>query len=273
MKEPSKAAVTAAWITGLLGCVGVTIAAIIGLGLPVVQRLVEPTPTPMVIVVTATAPQPTADVITPDTPMPTSVAPTNTPTRKPTNAPTLKPPTNTPTSRPTATRPPTNTPRPEPTDTPMPPTPVPTVPPNTQPGTILEMGETWYQDGVSMKVVRGVIDPDWYYGDIYFEFEVTNGTGHEILLTYDTENLSLVDNLGQQWELKGFSNHSWWCKGPFVIPLAPGQTHSTRNICKDGGYRLYFKGDIANPSVTELIITADGISSISNARWRFRIAR
>jgi len=78
MKEPSKAAIRAAWITGLLGCIGVTIAALIGLGLPFVQRIVAPTP--VVIVVNATAPQPIADTATPNTPTSSSILPTYTPT-------------------------------------------------------------------------------------------------------------------------------------------------------------------------------------------------
>jgi len=69
MKESSKAAITAAWITGLLGCIGVTIAAIIGLGLPIVQKWVgQAELTPVVIVVPATPPQPVGGGIAPDTP-------------------------------------------------------------------------------------------------------------------------------------------------------------------------------------------------------------
>ena len=42
MNEQTKAVVTAAWITGILtfsGCIGATIAAVIGLGLPYIQKL------------------------------------------------------------------------------------------------------------------------------------------------------------------------------------------------------------------------------------------
>jgi hypothetical protein len=51
-----RATMWAAVITGVLGCVGGIIAAVVTLGQPFVQRLVEPTS--VVIVVTATPPQP-----------------------------------------------------------------------------------------------------------------------------------------------------------------------------------------------------------------------
>ena len=88
MKEQSKAVITAAWITGILGCVGVIVAAIIALGASLIQRSAgqaEPT----AIVVTATSfqsvtqpsetiqqvtQQPTAQVSSP----PTSIPPTAT---------------------------------------------------------------------------------------------------------------------------------------------------------------------------------------------------
>lgn len=54
----AKAAIKAAWIAGTLGCVGVTLAAIIGLGLPYVQKMAgQEEPETAVIVVTTTAPQ------------------------------------------------------------------------------------------------------------------------------------------------------------------------------------------------------------------------
>ena len=83
MNEQSSAVVKAAWITAIVSCIGVTLAAVIGLGLPYVQKLAvldesktvvivvtvpasqpiaQPTqvePKAAVVVVTATAPQPT----------------------------------------------------------------------------------------------------------------------------------------------------------------------------------------------------------------------
>lgn len=51
--------ITAAWIAGIFGYAGVTLAAIIGLGLPFVQRLANPSePKTIVVVVTGAAPQP-----------------------------------------------------------------------------------------------------------------------------------------------------------------------------------------------------------------------
>lgn len=53
MRERSEAIVLAALITGVLGCMGVMLAAVIGLGMPFIERLADDTPTPVVIVVTS----------------------------------------------------------------------------------------------------------------------------------------------------------------------------------------------------------------------------
>ena len=78
-----RATLWAAVITGVLGCVGGTIAAVVTLGQPFVQRLVEPTP--VVIVVTATSLRPGATVPIPvpstSTPEPVIVPPTSVPTQ------------------------------------------------------------------------------------------------------------------------------------------------------------------------------------------------
>lgn len=65
----AKAAITAAWIAGILGCVGVVLAAIIGLGLPYVQKMAghEEAKT-VVVVVTATPVSTPAAVIPAATP-------------------------------------------------------------------------------------------------------------------------------------------------------------------------------------------------------------
>lgn len=62
MHEEPKAAVTPAWIAGLLGCIGVVLAAAIGLGLPLVHELVQiSTPLPNAVGATETAsPSPTS---------------------------------------------------------------------------------------------------------------------------------------------------------------------------------------------------------------------
>ncbi len=58
MSGPTKAAITAAWITGILSFIGLVLAAIIGLGVPLVQRLVGlQEPKTVVVVITAPAPQ------------------------------------------------------------------------------------------------------------------------------------------------------------------------------------------------------------------------
>jgi hypothetical protein len=63
MHERSEAVVVAALITGVLGCIGVILAATIGLALPFVQQVAGHTPTPVVIVVTATSSQPSTPSI------------------------------------------------------------------------------------------------------------------------------------------------------------------------------------------------------------------
>lgn len=60
MSESPKGHITAAWIMGTLGLVGVVLAAIIGLGLPFVQRLANPPEVKTVVVVVTATPPPTS---------------------------------------------------------------------------------------------------------------------------------------------------------------------------------------------------------------------
>jgi len=94
-KVQASASVTAAWIVGILGCVGVALAAAIALGMPFAQRLANPAnPTPVIVVVVTAAP-PTASQ-SQATVQPTTAAsqapPTKTP-MPPTAAPAVTSPT------------------------------------------------------------------------------------------------------------------------------------------------------------------------------------
>lgn len=199
------------------------------------------------------------------TPLPTA---TNTPTAAPTNTP-MPAPTVTPTSTPTSTSTPrpTNTPTPTPTNTRRPtktPIPSPTPIPDTPPGTVLEMGETWYQDGVSLRLYDLWIDPDY----IEFRAEFTNSTEHSLSLAASHRNFEAVNNLGQT-----YGTPEWLCHDPSGFSLLPNKglvpPGETFNFC-DPEHRVRIRGDTTDLGIHEVVITVN-FSRIRNGRWRIPI--
>jgi serine/threonine protein kinase len=281
-------------IAGVTALLVVAFAVVFVLNPGVFGALLDPTPTdtpvPIAVIETNTAtPANTATwtVAPTDTPVPTaSHTPTatasNTATHTRTSTPTETP-TSTETPLPSATNTPTATGTPtgtatetwQPTSSPTPSstlTPSPT--PGTAPGSILEVGETWRQGKLEVKLVSMTLTPGSSGGDLWCVVEFTNTSSQELLLTYSENNFAIVDNLNQAWVVKGFHEvpPGWWCNGVRTVVLGPGKTRTTKDDCGNSG-KLQFQGDIHNVSVTELILTIDGISSVENARWRISINR
>ena len=189
------------------------------------------------------------------TPLPTPTStPTTTPTNTPTPAPTATPistPTNTPTSTPTSTRTKRPTATRTPTETPI---------PDTPPGTVLEMGETWYQDGVSLRLYDLWIDPDY----IEFRAEFTNFTEHSLSLAVSHDNFEAVNNLGQTHRTPSHLCSDMYYPSKGLVPS--GQTLS---FC-DPGRRVRIIRDTTDLGIHEVVITVN-FSRIQNGRWRIPI--
>jgi hypothetical protein len=86
----------------------------------------------------------------------------------------------------------------EPTDIPpLTPTipPTPTDLPNTTPGSVLEVGQTWEQDGLKLVLTSYDVHVD----GIFWYFDVFNDTGTDLLLDLEVTDINMIDSRGIEW--------------------------------------------------------------------------
>lgn len=183
---------------------------------------------------------------------------------------------------PTYTPPPTYTPRPTltpvpteaeiiptPTETPIP---EPTALPDSQPGSILDVGQTWRQGEMEMRLVDARIYPEL----VWARFNLRNNGTAPKVIRYGPENFSGQDNRGKRLEAGGvdqyFGYHVQKGCDSRVITLDPQASESIALNCSAGNDEgVTFGADYSDPTLTEIIITVSGISSIQNAAWRVPI--
>jgi len=213
---------------------------------------------------------------TPLPPEPEPPTPTNTP-EPPTSTVTATPhPTDTPVPEPPTS---TSTPRPKPTDTSVPPTPVPTVPHNTQPGTILSMGDTWYADGIELRLTETAFyppSPPW--GNCYVvRFKMVNKSTSLVYFSMDRDQFWITDNLGRRYEMQGKFHSEIFCRHiegyspPIEVSIEPGAKFDYNWL--DGGWSVQFYDvPITDPNVTLLTVHVSNLSRISKAEWQIPIS-
>jgi len=160
------------------------------------------------------------------------------------------------------------TPTPAPTDTPVPPTPTlvptPTVPRNTPPGSILEVGESWRQNDVRLKLKEPYLSSNCVAG----LFDFYNDTDHQIVAVMDLDEIYAEDNLGQRWPLVSISD---WTICDTRGIYTEDQIETVNPDDNFGAHWIGFKGPATDTRVTELIVTFTSMSQISNAKWRIPI--
>jgi hypothetical protein len=193
---------------------------------------------------------------------------------------------------PLLTRRPTETPFARPSDTPVPtrrptetPIPSPTPAPDTRPGTILEVGQTWRQGGLELRLAdaRPVSILGGQILGIEVGFRLTSGKTQDIALRYSLgESVSATTSQGRRLEIGQQDYSSGYVDGthPYVTYIRPVTTilHSgdTVKLFAEGvgGYQnpwVMIKADTADSSLTEIIVAFTGLSSIDTARWRIPI--
>jgi hypothetical protein len=196
--------------------------------------------------------------------------PTFTPTPIPTN--TFTPaPTNT--SAPTPT--PTFTPSPRPTATLTP------IPPDTSPGSSLEVGEVWRQDGMILEIENAQFYAQYctdhwscfesccikHSVAIAIEFILTNRTGQDILLDFDQLRFVVQDDAGKTYQVAR----------TMQVGSDKQHTNTVSEILKNGQrYRIYimFGDDIAVTShATQIFVRVTTLSRIRSAVWSIKIPR
>jgi hypothetical protein len=146
-------------------------------------------------------------------------------------------------------------------------------PPDTQSGTILEIGQTWRQGGVELLLAETELGPKF----ILTIFRLTN-MGSERAFRFGHENFSAYDNRNRRLRVGGATGVQSYeqliqdCQ-PETVILAPQASTRIEFRCD---YLLVdsdvaIEVDVADSSITEITIVASGISSIDNARWRIPI--
>jgi|SRR5579859_894143 len=153
-----------------------------------------------------------------------------------------------------------------PTDTPV---------PDTQPNSILEVGQSWRERGLSLLLQRAEV----HLGvglelgpNALLVFTLTNNRSNDILVKYSGENFSAVDNLGNRLKVLA-SNETYGPIHPYppkTIVVKPGQMYYVTADPNVNGYEddLCIQFNVTNPQIRELVIAVSNLSSINNARWR-----
>lgn len=163
----------------------------------------------------------------------------------------------------------TSSPTTPPTATAEPPTPTPD---NTPPGTILDVGQTWKQDGAEFTLLDTL---DYETAAVVTDWRFTNNTAHDLLVYYGNESFSAKDNLGNKLKIIGFIDAYGGC--PWL-----GSGNNTKGMILKSGegvqntgciksIRLHIQVDLANKQIKEIIVTASDISRIKQAQWRIPI--
>jgi len=155
--------------------------------------------------------------------------------------------------------PPTSSP--VPADTPVP---TPTEPSDTPPGSILEVGASWYQNGVRLKLEETQLSPNCL--SILIDFY--NETAHQLVLVIDLEEISAEDNLGQRWPPVSLSD---WIICDTRGIYTDKQSETVDPGDNYGAHWIGFEGPVTDSRVTEVVVTVQRMSQISNAKWRIPI--
>ena len=232
----------------VIGCLGVIGAALIGALPEIIKTFSSPQPTSTAVVIFS--PMPTQDSLG-------AVASTPEP-----NNPGLE-----------SSAEPTNISLPFPTESPIP-NPTSTQVPDTSPGSILEVGDEWRQNGVEFRLTRYELYPEDSYGDnVGVGFEFWNYTNEDLIVSYTKSDFLATTGTGNPLLVKGFYNRSFWCNENTDLVKA-GERYNIEDGAECGfNTLLYIDVDLSNPSITEVIVRVIRFSRITDARWRITLQR
>jgi hypothetical protein len=237
------------------------------LALPQVQRLLEQLNPPNKIVASPTL-TPIFELQPTYTPLPTYTA-----------YPTMLPVIPSPTEAAPATSAPISASAPteavQPTDVLIPtliPSPIPTISLDTPSGSILNKGQYWRQNDLSLILEDVAFDTGRSCAS--FDFDLNNDSSHDVILTIVLSQFSVTDNTGRTWTPRALSHYVFcgdpgpWNDSQISTSVAPGQSYW------DAAYTTWivsFDGPLTDPQVTNLYITVNGLAQFSNATWGIAI--
>lgn len=146
------------------------------------------------------------------------------------------------------------------------PIPLPTALPDTPPGSILEVGQTWRQGEVEVTLTDVIIKVD----SIFFQLKFASNKPYDISIRYSSNDFTASDNRGRSLKVRAFDDHLnyiWYECSAITKRVPSGQ--STDLKCDRDWFGVTV--DTAEATVTEIVFAVLNISSINNARWRIPI--
>lgn len=155
---------------------------------------------------------------------------------------------------------------PLPSDTPVPPTPTATLVPSetpvqdTQPGSVLEVGEWWKEEGVWLRMREYEITDS---GGVWIILEFWNKTPGLVTFAWNTSgNLSLRDNTGHNYPLT-----TQFTNGQNTEAVDAGELIPVENSAY-GFTAIFADKALFNAGVNELVMTVIDFSRIDKAQFR-----
>lgn len=156
------------------------------------------------------------------------------------------------------------------TNTPEPPTATPI--PQTQSGSVLHLGETWYTDGMELKLVSQTFTSHTCsHPNIFLSFSyiLTNNTGVEVLPKLRGTEIDIRDNLGNYYSADAKASTAWKASGCHGIQLP---TLDVKPMAVDGVQNMHFQIFGALPDdATSFEIVFLKAGPISQARWQIDV--
>ena len=176
-----------------------------------------------------------------------------------------------PSSTPQPTYLPASTAGPQPTLTAVPtaiPVPTATAISTTPPGTILEPGQTWYEDGLALTLNASPPTGDRLSIDLAVENQAAGS--QPIVSIIDPTMVRLTANTGESVTIVPPVQHSVRTGSGFTRATNMTLALGDRFVLAQGGF---FRFDFANPNVTSVTIEVVNFARIERAAWRVVIPR
>jgi len=145
---------------------------------------------------------------------------------------------------------------------------------NTEKGALLEVGEAWREDDFVLRLV--LAETTIAYGNgptgpgVKLIFELTNESDHNLPIEYSQENFRAADNLGNRLEFGQAHTNGYF--RPITAQEAMLVTNTIFRI-PQGTRRefLFVNCDIADPLITDVLITVRELGRISEAAFTVMI--
>lgn len=249
-------------ISGILAIILIAVAAgWAGYELGASQTAIKPSSTPQNTIESETVTTSSSDSVS--TPIRTSALATSTytpaaPEPTDTQSPTLAP-------TPTWTPPP-----PSPSPSPLP---SPTEIPDTDSDTVLNVGDTWYADGLELRLIDTAFDQNG--GDEGQEcyiaiFEMENESSTSIYFEMDRDQFWVTDNTGRSYRMRNnFHDHDYCTFTGYIPPLKvgiePGADFKYEGLERNFSTQFYIP--LSDQSITSLTIHVSQLSRIEHAKW------